>query len=103
MTCPTVLAQAAFVPVLWWVAALIGLVLAGAIVVMFLRRRLLAPTPPTEAGMMESIRAMRARGEISQEEFEAVRASLAARLAHRAPRTATGDGPAEPAPRPTDR
>ncbi len=64
------------------VLAIGGMILAlsfGGVAIMALRRRMLAKDAPASeegAGMLDSLRAMRARGELSEEEFQAARAAF---------------------------
>jgi Zn-dependent protease with chaperone function len=80
-----------------WIAVLIGVVLAGGLVMMWLRRRIfMADASAHQAGgLMESLRKMRESGQMSQEEYDATRKAMAARLAKAdtgptSPRTETG-------------
>ena len=59
------------------------LVIGGFLLVMWLRRRTLGGSGADDqtATLMESLRAMRARGEITEEEFEATRKAMRSRLA----------------------
>lgn len=73
---------------LWlWVGALIVASLVFGFVVMALRRRLLGKAEDTvkPASLLEDLRAMRDRGEISQDEYDTTRATIAARAAGREP------------------
>jgi uncharacterized membrane protein len=73
-----------------WVGILIALLLVGFIVMMFLRKRMFAAeTMDQSAGFMDSLREMRNSGQMSQEEFDAARKAMTARLA--------GVGPTRPA------
>ncbi|MFI4897361.1 MAG: SHOCT domain-containing protein [Phycisphaerales bacterium JB059] len=85
-----VLAQARPAPPteLWlWVGALIVVSLVFGFVVMAMRRRLLGKTDEgvRPASLLEDLRAMRDRGEISQDEYDSTRATIAARAAGREP------------------
>ncbi len=67
--------------VLLWVGVLIGAVIAASVVVLVLRRKLLSPDHSVDnpASIMESLRVMRDRGEISLEEYERTRQAMIAR------------------------
>lgn len=64
------------------ILAIGGMILAisfGGVAIMALRRRMLAKDAPASedgAGMLDSLRAMRARGELSEEEFQSARAAF---------------------------
>jgi hypothetical protein len=87
--------------VLIWVAVLIGLILIASIAVLILRRRLFAPDTSDDHGasMMETLRRMRDRGEISDAEFEKTRTVMI----ERATRRRDGSGGASPSVSPTAR
>lgn len=63
-------------PLLVWIAVLIAIAIVGGVVLLAIRRRLFAP-PPTRheslGGLMDDLRAMHARGDLSDEEYEATR------------------------------
>lgn len=65
-----------------WVAALIFALIIGAGLIMFLRNRALVASydASTDKGIFDSLREMHARGEISDEEFNAARDSMIRRL-----------------------
>jgi len=71
-----------------WVLVLILAVMALGVAVMVVRRKVLAKenSVADAAGLMESMRRMRDSGQITREEFDAMRRSMA--------RKAKGDGPA---------
>lgn len=76
---PTVfVAQSASGSILVWIVALIAIVIVGGIAVMVLRKRLLEDRSPSAdvGGLMDQLRAMRDRGELSEEEFARARRSL---------------------------
>jgi uncharacterized membrane protein len=80
-----VLAQSAGssrVSVLLWVGVLIGVVVLASVVLLLLRRHYLGDnrkgTP--DRGFLDELRAMRDRGEISPEEFDRTKRSIAGRL-----------------------
>lgn len=90
-----VLAQARPAPPteLWlWVGALIVVSLVFGFVVMAMRRRLLGRSDEgvKPAALLEDLRAMRDRGEISQDEYDSTRATIAARAAGREPPAKSG-------------
>ena len=67
--------------VLLWVGVLIVVTLAGAIVILAIRRRTLAaPRTPDAGSVMEELRGMRDRGQMTQTEFDAAIAAMKARL-----------------------
>jgi predicted nucleic acid-binding Zn ribbon protein len=56
------------------VGVLIALVIAGGVVVMLLRKRLLAKDDASaDVGLFDALKQMRDRGEMTQEEYEAAR------------------------------
>lgn len=76
------------VRVLVMVGLLIGVLVGAGVVLMILRARLLRGEPDgreTVQGVLESLRELRDRGELSEAEFNAARAKLVARVA-RAPK-----------------
>jgi hypothetical protein len=81
-----IFAQAATNDVLFWVAVLLGAVLAASIAILALRKSLLAPARHGEdpGSLMDQVRAMRERGEISDAEYDQVRRKLVAKAASRA-------------------
>lgn len=67
--------------VLLWVGVLIVVTLAGAVLILAIRRRTLAgPRTPDAGSMMDELRAMRDRGQMTPEEFDAAIAAMKARL-----------------------
>jgi hypothetical protein len=78
---------------LWAGLGVVG-VLIAAVVVLGYRRRLLGPhSQENHAGLMDELREMRNRGELSEEEFAAAKRSMVARL--------SGNAPAQLKPRPS--
>jgi hypothetical protein len=71
--------------VVLWVGILIGAVLVLFLVIQFFRRRLLAPDRPEERdrALLDDLRAMRDSGQITQEEYDAARKSMVARMTAR--------------------
>ncbi len=68
--------------VLLWSAALILLVLVGAVVIMWIRRNLFAPpSAGSPGGIMDDLRRMRNEGQLTEAEYDQVRKNMAARLA----------------------
>jgi hypothetical protein len=65
-----------------WVGVLIVVAVVGGLAILYLRRRVLAEAGDADAqgGLMESLRAMRDSGEISQQEFDAARSSMLRRM-----------------------
>ncbi len=73
---------------LWlWVGALIIASLVFGVVVLAMRRRLFnaSDVSVSPGSMLDQLRAMRERGEISRAEYDSARASIAARAAGKAP------------------
>jgi cytochrome c-type biogenesis protein CcmH/NrfF len=57
-----------------WVGVLIALIIGGGVLVMVLRKRLLAKDDASaEMGLFDALKQMRDRGEMTQEEYEAAR------------------------------
>ncbi|HMN40644.1 MAG TPA: SHOCT domain-containing protein [Phycisphaerales bacterium] len=82
---PTILAQAKPsnpTPALIWAGILIVCAMVGGVVVMYLRRKMLEQQRGTNssASLMETLRDMHARGEISTDEYEQTRRSIASRV-----------------------
>lgn len=67
---------------LMWVGIMIVVVVIGTIVLMAVRRRMIGQRVEISAtfGTMEDMRAMVARGDMSQEEYEQVRKAMIARV-----------------------
>ena len=61
-----------------WAGALAGVIVVAGAAVMALRRRLFGSGAPADAPVMElhELRALRERGEVSDEEYESLRAAL---------------------------
>jgi hypothetical protein len=68
--------------VLAWVGVLIVLVLAGAVAVLLIRRRVLGSQGTGEGAesLMQSLRRLRDEGRMTPEEYEAARRSMAKRV-----------------------
>jgi hypothetical protein len=82
---------------LWWYILLIGVIgvgamLLGTLVACLVRRRLQSP-PSSQAFTVQDLREMRLRGEITDQEYEAMRVATIARVS----RSASPEGQ-EPAP-----
>lgn len=76
-----------------WIAILIGVaIVAGAALMAYRRRVLAASESESPETFMETMRRMRASGEMSEEEFQAVRRKLIGAMKDRAPRPAPRDG-----------
>lgn len=72
--------------ILLWVFVLIVVIVVGGLAVLELRRRLLSKDRGSmSAGLMDEMRTMHARGELSDEEYDRVRKRMAARAAGRDP------------------
>lgn len=78
-----VLLAAANLDILIWAAILLGAVLSGSMIILSLRKRVFAsPHAENDPGtLMEQMRAMERRGEISSEEFDRVRRKLVEKAA----------------------
>jgi hypothetical protein len=81
---PPILASAArlaFGQMLPWIIALIVLVIAGGAVVLYIRHRFFGVEDETVSpgGLTEQLRAMRDRGELTEEEYEQARLVVVAR------------------------
>lgn len=74
--------QSSTTDVLVVVGALIVALVGLGLVIMFLRRRMLSPDSASwgQAGVMEELRRLRDSGELSPEEFEAVKGKIAGRV-----------------------
>lgn len=67
--------------VLLWVGVLIVVTLAGAILILAIRRRTLAgPRTPDAGSLMDELRAMRDRGQMTPQEYDAAMSAMKARL-----------------------
>lgn len=64
-----------------WVGVMVGALVVLAIVLMALRRRLLAPAKAPEAGLFDHLRRMRQEGSITTEEYDAIRQRIVSRMA----------------------
>ncbi len=91
-------------PVVLWLGILIVITVVAGLVVLALRKRILGrPTEGSDEGsLMDALRGMRDRGEMTSEEFEATRRAMIGRL--RGDRASPGP-PSKPtgAPRPPTR
>lgn len=98
-TVPLTLSQAQQIrtDALLWIGLIIVVTVLGGFFIMLMRRRLLAPDQPSHesAGLMDTLRGMRDRGEISQVEFEAARRSLIDKAMARKAAPEPGTGPAK--------
>lgn len=95
------LALAPTTQVLIWVGVLIVVVAVGGGVLLAYRRRILDKGTQDQAGLLDSLRAMRDSGQITPDEFDAARKRMAARVAGVAPppSAASRPLPADPAVR----
>lgn len=77
------LIAAANTDVLFWAAILIGAVLSGSFLILSLRKKVFASSPVEDdpGTLMEQMRRMEKRGEISTEEFNRVRRKLVEKAA----------------------
>lgn len=87
--------------VLLWTLAVIGLTLAGAVVVLLVRRRILASSLDVPGTMLDDLRASRDRGEMTDEEYAAARQAIVRKVSgeviadasgHRSRPIVRGDG-----------
>jgi hypothetical protein len=69
--------------ILLWVGVLVAALVVLGIVLVALRKRLLAPVRAPEAGMFDQLRRMREEGSITSEEYDAIRQRMVARVAGR--------------------
>jgi hypothetical protein len=93
-----ILAAKSITPTLLLLGGLIVTVVAMGLVVVWVRGRMLAKEGmQNQTGLLESLRAMRDRGEISIEEYDAARLGMAAKMAGKPrPAPATGSRPMSP-------
>lgn len=95
----TVLAQSATTKatqgeIVLWVAILIVTALLGGLLIMWVRRKTLTSNNPAEnASLMDQLRGMLARGEITQAEFDATRKSMVRKLAEKNAATSASSPP----------
>lgn len=77
--------------ILTWVLALIVLIVIGGLVVVAMRRKLLSRDNSIghESGLMDEMRGMHSRGELTTEEYDRIRKRLAAKAAGKDPDTAS--------------
>lgn len=73
-----------FLPIVGWLIFTIAVILAGLIVV-FAVRRWAAREVKTETFTIQDLREMRKRGEISEQEFQSMRAAILAEMDVRIP------------------
>ncbi len=67
-------------PLLGWIGLAIALLVIAGVVLMFLRRRMLGlDDTSNQATMFEDLRLMRDRGELSDEEYASIRATMVER------------------------
>jgi hypothetical protein len=73
--------------ILLLIGIILILVIVGGLFLLHLRRRILETHsgPQQHGGLLDDLRAMLERGEISQEEFDSTKAAMAARLTGKAP------------------
>ena len=63
-----------------WLILLVGVVLAGAVLIYFIRRSLKEGAKPSEGFTLQDLRDMHAAGELTDEEFERAKAMMIGRL-----------------------
>jgi hypothetical protein len=86
--------------VVTWVVVLIGVIMVGGLVLMWMRRKIFAAEAAEQqaSGLMESLRKMRDSGQMSQEEYDATRKAMATRIAGGSPAAAPAS-PTKPTPK----
>lgn len=94
---PLWIAQAKSIgPYVTWIGVMMGALALVTIAILAFRARVLGKdSGGDQAGMLDDLRAMRDRGEITPEEFDAAKAAMIARLA---PARGSGATPPRPAP-----
>lgn len=77
--------------VLVWVAALVVVVIAGGAIILLVRRRVLTKesSHASDAGLMDGLRGLRRSGQISDEEYDAIRRKMALRIRTQSARSET--------------
>jgi len=66
---------------LLWVGVFLVVVIGASLAVLWYRRRVLnPPNSEVQAGLMDELRAMRKRGELSEEEFTAAKQAMVSRI-----------------------
>jgi hypothetical protein len=79
-------APVAFNEMLPWLVIPVVLAVAGALLIVYLRKRIFADEAADQpVGMMADLRAMRSRGELSDDEYERARAVMIARATGKDP------------------
>ena len=83
--------------IVFWVALLIGVVLVGSIAVFIVRRKLLSKDVSTgdDLGVLDSLRAMRDSGTMSDEEYAAARKAIVEKAGKRAAQSIKHEKPAK--------
>jgi hypothetical protein len=67
-----------------WIGVMIGALVVAAVVLLIFRSRVLSKDSGTvSSGMLDELRAMLNRGDLTQEEFDAAKAAMVAKLAPR--------------------
>lgn len=69
-----------FVDLLPWLALLVGVVVAGWLIILWVRRSMRAESAPSEGFSLEDLRALHRDGSLTDDEYESARRTL---LAHR--------------------
>lgn len=79
---------------LLWVGVLMGVVIVASVVILAVRQRFLGPETSgvDQRGFLDELRAMRDRGELSEEEFDAARRKMVAAISERDPEAGGGGG-----------
>ena len=80
------------IEILPWLGLLVLLILVGGAVAVLLRRRMAIDTGPTIGFTLGDLRAMRDKGEISEEEFEQAREKMVRAVRGEAPDRGVGAG-----------
>jgi putative oligomerization/nucleic acid binding protein len=82
----TLLAARDLGPYLIWLGVMMAAVIVAGVFLLILRGSVLGKgRARSEAGLLENLRSMRERGEISPEEFDAAKSAMASRMAGGAP------------------
>ena len=67
--------------VILWIGVLIAVIMVGFVALMWVRRRMFMGESDQSGGLMDSLRKMRDTGQMSQQEYDAARKAMVARIA----------------------
>ncbi|MCP3902510.1 MAG: SHOCT domain-containing protein [Planctomycetes bacterium] len=84
-----------------WLVVLIGVTIAGSILVSVLRRAMRGESGPVDDFTLQGLRDLRNRGLLSEDEFERARASMIERVRGATSENNDADGPENPAETPS--